>query len=541
MIASCTPLPHSPRVVKPARFGGPSRNSSESSGHLPTPDNPVLWNPVPEALHEGAGNTRPCTLTRVRRGLGFTIIAAVALLALPVSAGAAPQCTIPGSPGADVLRGTEGSDVICAGGGPDKVSGRGGADVIRGGSGNDTLIGGSGIDRLIGGAGRVSCLDRNATTRLRGCEQRPRNRLRPRPVGRPSCCFTALEPSDLVAPEVRAVHFTKPYVDISSESSIGLWIEAQEHQSGIGRVDIRLDGPNGPWRDLTFESDTPYGGASALVDVPASTSTGKYRITSLSLTDRAGNRVSFDATELAEADFDAEFDVFEGPDTQGPELTGYSLTPQTLDTSVAPGSVQFSLAATDDLSGVADAAALIRLPEADPPACLPCGHRASSDLASGTIYDGTWEERFPLAQFAIPGTYVVSFVVLYDRAGNRTDYDREELEDLGYPVEFTQTGPGDTEPPQIVDFWMSPGTLQSSSGKGAIQFFVHVTDNLSGVGESADSVLEGMGVNIHPPHASEWWYTDGGVTQVSGTNLDGVWRFEKILPAEAEIGVWTIP
>ncbi len=345
----------------------------------------------------------------------------------------------------------------------------------------------------------------------------------------------------MVAPEVRAVHFTKPYVDVSSESSIGLWIEAQEDQSGIGRVEVGLDGPNGPWRDLTFESDTPYGGASALVDVPASTSAGKYRITSLSLTDRAGNRVSFDATELAEADFDAEFDVFEGPDTQGPELTGYSLAPQTLDTSVAPGSVQFSLAATDDLSGVADAAALIRLPGSDPPACLPCGHRAPSDLASGTIYDGTWEEGFPLARFAIPGTYVVSFVVLYDRAGNRTDYDREELEDLGYPVEFTQTGPGDTEPPQIIDFWVNPGTLQSSSGKGAIQFFVHITDNLSGVGESADSVLEGMGVNIHPPHASEWWYTDGGVTQVSGTKLDGVWRFEKILPPEAEIGVWTIP
>lgn len=476
----------------------------------------------------------------VRRELGFAIVVAVALLALPASAGAAPRCTIPGSPGADMLRGTKGPDVICGGGGSDEISGRGGADIIRGGNGNDTLTGGPGIDRLIGGAGRDSCRDRNAATYVRGCEQRPRKRLRPRTIGS-SCCFALPEPADLTAPDVLAVYFAKPYVDVSSESSIGLWIEAEESQSGIGRVGVRIDGPSGPWRELTFESNTPYGGASASVDVPASTPAGKYRIASLSLTDRAGNRVSFDATELAEAAFDAEFDVFEGPDTKGPELTGYSLAPETLDTSAAPGAVLFSLAATDDLSGVADAAALIRLPGSDPPVCFPCGHRASSYLTSGSIYDGTWEEKFPLVQFAMPGTYMVSAVVLYDRAGNRTDYDREELEDLGYRVEFTQTGPGDTEPPQIVDFWMSPATLQSSAGKGAIQFFVHVTDDLSGVGETASSVLEGMRVDAQPPTASEWWYTDGGVTQVSGTKLDGVWRFEKILPTEAETGVWTVP
>jgi hypothetical protein len=31
------------------------------------------------------------------------------------------------------------------------------------------------------------------------------------------------------------------------------------------------------------------------------------------------------------------------------------------------------------------------------------------------------------------------------------------------------------------------------------------------------------------------------MTQVSGTALDGVWRFDRILPPEAETGTWTIP
>jgi hypothetical protein len=439
-----------------------------------------------------------------------------------------------------LLRGTKRADVICARSGHDEVFGRGGADVLRGGGGNDTLAGGPRPDRLIGGAGRDSCLDKGAATYVRGCERRPPTRLRPR-GGTFDCCFAVPPSPDLTAPEVLAVYFAKPYVDTSSESSIALWIEASDLHSGIGEVALELEGPDGPWRELTFQNVSPYGVASASLEVPPSTPAGKYRLTSLSVADRAGNRISLDATELSQSGFDAEFDVFEGPDTEGPALTAYSSTPESLDTSAAPGSVRFTLAATDDLSGVADAAALIRLPGSDPPVCFPCGHRAPSRLISGTIYEGTWEEDLPLPRFAMPGTYLISSVVLYDRVGNRTDYDREELEDLGYPIEFEQTGAGDTTPPQVVDFWMSPETLRSSSGSGAIQLFIRVDDDLSGVGESPNSVFERLRVEIEPPHAFDWWYTDGGMTQISGTELDGVWRFEKILPADAEVGTWTVP
>jgi hypothetical protein len=55
-----------------------------------------------------------------------------------------PECTITGTPRADLLRGTPGDDVIC---------GLGGNDVIRGGGGDDLLIGGAGRDRVTGGAG----------------------------------------------------------------------------------------------------------------------------------------------------------------------------------------------------------------------------------------------------------------------------------------------------------------------------------------------------------------------------------------------------
>lgn len=470
------------------------------------------------------------------------IVLAAALIALPASAAAATPCTITGSPGADLLRGTKRADVICARGGADEVFGHGGADVIRGGRGADVIRGGQGADHLLGGAGRDTCLDKRAT--YAGCERRARHdRRRPR---LPHCCVAlpsppTIEAADVTAPVVRGVYFHEPFVDTSSESSIELWIEAEEHQSGIGPVEVELEGPDGLWRKLTFESEYPYAGAGTSVEVPSSTPAGKYRVSSLELADRAGNLVSFDAAALAEAGFDAEFDVFSGPDEEGPQLTSYTLTPETLDTSAGPGSALFTISATDDLSGVEDAAVLIRLPDSAPFVCFPCGHRAPSHLVEGTIYDGVWEEELPLPQFAAPGTYSVSALVLYDRAGNRTDYGPEELKDLGYPVEFTQTGAGDTEPPEVLDFWMNPGTLQTSSGNQTIQFFIHVTDDLSGVGETADSNFERLRVDIQPPHASEWWLTDGGMTQISGTELDGIWRFEYILPVDAEVGTWTIP
>ncbi len=337
------------------------------------------------------------------------------------------------------------------------------------------------------------------------------------------------------------VDFSEPYVDMSSEGSIGIWIAVAEHQSGVGRVEVELEGPGGHWRDLAFDSTTPYLGAGTSVEVPAGTGAGRYRVSALRIGDLAGNRVAFDAQQLEEAGLGAAFDVFEGPDTQGPQLTGYTLTPTSLDTNAAAGSVRFSIDATDDLSGVEDAAVLIRLPDSGPPLCFPCGHRGPSRLASGTIYDGVWNEDLPLPRYAKPGAYKASALVLYDRAGNRTDYSREELEDLGFPVGFTQTGAGDTELPEVVDFWMTPETLQTSGGKQAIQFFIHVKDDLSGLGETADSVFEELRVDMQPPHASDWWYTDGGMTQVSGTALDGVWRFDRLLPPDAETGTWTIP
>jgi Ca2+-binding RTX toxin-like protein len=71
----------------------------------------------------------------------------------PTERGAAPACTITGTPGNDVLFDSPRNDVVCGLGGNDTLAGGRGNDVLLGGAGSDTIEGGAGSDRLLGGPG----------------------------------------------------------------------------------------------------------------------------------------------------------------------------------------------------------------------------------------------------------------------------------------------------------------------------------------------------------------------------------------------------
>jgi Ca2+-binding RTX toxin-like protein len=87
----------------------------------------------------------------------------ILLAVLPVVAqGAAPACTIMGTPNADLLTGTAGADVICGRGGADVITAKGGNDVVRGGGGADTIYGDTGRDRLEGNRGNDNIYARDS-------------------------------------------------------------------------------------------------------------------------------------------------------------------------------------------------------------------------------------------------------------------------------------------------------------------------------------------------------------------------------------------
>ena len=102
---------------------------------------------------------RSSVTRQIRFGALATLLAASVLATVgnaSVGAQQRPTCegrpaTIIGTPGRDIIEGTPGIDVIVGLGGNDYIRGKGGVDFICGGDGNDTILGGPGSDVIRGG------------------------------------------------------------------------------------------------------------------------------------------------------------------------------------------------------------------------------------------------------------------------------------------------------------------------------------------------------------------------------------------------------
>src|SRR6476646_4446515 len=79
---------------------------------------------------------RPARMSPDRESRTTSLAALFAMVALFAVRGGHAQtlgtdCTVTGTPGADVLVGTPGRDVLCGGGGKDVLDGAGGNDVLK--------------------------------------------------------------------------------------------------------------------------------------------------------------------------------------------------------------------------------------------------------------------------------------------------------------------------------------------------------------------------------------------------------------------------
>ncbi|HEY0280292.1 MAG TPA: hypothetical protein VGC32_18660 [Solirubrobacterales bacterium] len=201
-----------------------------------------------------------------------------------------------------------------------------------------------------------------------------------------------------------------------------------------------------------------------------------------------------------------------------------------------------SIGAEDALSGVQSVFAAVQLPGWEPgPLELIGGCSNEERPDAGTRHQGTWDETRPLVAQAIPGTYVVSGVYLCDLAGNRTHYTKTELEELGYPTEFVETGAGDSTPPEVVGFSFGPSVLHAAEGENLIDFYVHVRDDDTGFGEPGLTDAAEIEVRFeHPGPLKSFGDREGPPELVSGTSRDGVYRQEVGLDADTPVGTYRV-
>ena len=102
-------------------------------------------------------------------------------------------------------------------------------------------------------------------------------------------------------------------------------------------------------------------------------------------------------------------------------------------------------------------------------------------------------------------------------------------------------GEPDTTAPQLQSFSFSPAFVSVDVAPATITFEARISDDLTGPARSG--IPEGPSqVQFHSPSGNETLEAvfTRGENQVSGTGLDGTYRFTMTVPELAELGTWTV-
>lgn len=102
---------------------------------------------------------------------------------------------------------------------------------------------------------------------------------------------------------------------------------------------------------------------------------------------------------------------------------------------------------------------------------------------------------------------------------------------LGGSGFYGSPGSTDTTAPQLVELSFAPPAVDTSVGAASVTLTARVTDNLSGVVRADVAITSPSGSQSTSARAT-------AAERVSGSGLDGVYRFTLALPSMAEQGTW---
>lgn len=117
-------------------------------------------------------------------------------------------------------------------------------------------------------------------------------------------------------------------------------------------------------------------------------------------------------------------------DNQAPSIAGFSIDPGVLDRSSR--SINFTLHALDDQSGLSGSTAYFKSPSGDLAKVL----FLPSNRTSGTLKDGIYATRLILPVDAEGGAWQLENLTLIDGAGNPRVLQRDDMMRLGQPSGF---------------------------------------------------------------------------------------------------------
>lgn len=212
-------------------------------------------------------------------------------------------------------------------------------------------------------------------------------------------------------------------------------------------------------------------------------------------------------------------------DTAAPELTGFSFTPSTINTTSVSQTVTCNMTLTDALSGVASASCAFTSP--DQLYQQSCTAAAPS---SGTPQNGVWSCVISFPRYSPSGPWTAS-VSAPDAVGN-TGFGPIDPSDLGFPSTLSIASDPDVLAPGLTTFTLSPTAVTVSAAAQNVTCNMTVTDAKSGVALAACQLSA-------PVASSTQAVSCGAVSPTSGTRNNGLFSCVVSIPRYADAGTWT--
>jgi hypothetical protein len=227
-------------------------------------------------------------------------------------------------------------------------------------------------------------------------------------------------------------------------------------------------------------------------------------------------------------------------DTNAPVLVSLAISPTSVDTSSGPAVLTITARLTDEQSpSIGGSVPLSRIILTGPGGQQQAiAYVSQAQRVSGTPADGIYTSTLTMPWHAQQGQWTAS-AVLVDISDNARTMSTSDLLAAGFPSVVTQTGAGDTTPPQLVALGIAPASVDTSLQPATITVSAHVIDDLSGVSDgvakaASQVVLQG------PSGAHNVRATLSIDHRTGGNALDASFVVAVVLPRWSEQGLWTV-
>jgi Bacterial Ig-like domain len=291
--------------------------------------------------------------------------------------------------------------------------------------------------------------------------------------------------------------------------------------SGIGNFSVSFSSPN--FADYAFISfaKNAAGDWVGKTTIPRWSTPGTWNMTSVSLSDKAGNYRYYGVTELTALGVDTTLEVTSTADTTPPSLAAFTFSPGSVNSTTGPKVVTVTAKANDSQSGVSYISV----------SASKGGTGAKSIGAyltkvSGTV--NTYRGKMTVPRWWTSGTWRVTTVYLIDRADNQRLYTYAQLGSLHFKRDLAVVSGTDTGLPNITSYSRTPGTVDVRTGNKSVAVTARLTDTKAGVSYAVVSFrsVNGFGAVAY-------------LHRVSGTAANGVWKGTAVVSrCSSEAGSW---